>query len=485
MSNSAGTPGDITRRQMLRRIGLTALVAGPAAGLLSACATGGGAAPSATSSAAPSSGGAVSAANPFGVAADAPLEVVIFKGGLGDSYATDVHEPLYKKAFPQATVKHVATQQIAQTLQPRFAGGDVPDVIANSGTDLMDTGALQQEGQLQDLTELWDAPSVDDPSKKVRDTVAPGTVESGLIDGKPFLMNYVFSAYGLWYDSALFEKNSWIPPKTFEEFKALCEKIKAAGITPFAYAGKNASYYAYWMILISAAKIEGNQFLIDIDNLVDGVWKRDSIKQSAAAWAEIGKYMDKSFEGLIHTEVQTRQNQGKVALYPSGSWLENEQKSQTPKEFKYALTPTPSVTAADKMPFEAIRAAAGEAYIVPAKAKNPKGGLAYLRIMLSKEGARGFTEKSGNITVVTGAADGLDLSPGNASLSAAQTAAGQNIVTFSAFENWYKELETELRKQTNALMFGRISADQFCDNMQKAADKTKSDSSITKQNRTV
>ena len=40
------------------------------------------------------------------------------------------------------------------------------------------------------------------------------------------------------------------------------------------------------------------------------------MKQSAAAWAEIGKFMDKSFEGLIHTEVQTQQNQGKVALYP-------------------------------------------------------------------------------------------------------------------------------------------------------------------------
>ena len=111
MSKSAGTPGDITRRQMLRRIGMTALVAGPGAGLLTACATGGGAAPAATASAAPSAGGAVSAKNPFGVAADAPLEVVIFKGGLGDSYATEVHEPLYKKAFPQAQVKHVATQR--------------------------------------------------------------------------------------------------------------------------------------------------------------------------------------------------------------------------------------------------------------------------------------------------------------------------------------------------------------------------------------
>lgn len=480
MSSSAGTPGDVTRRQLFRRIGLTALAAGPATGLLGACATGG-PAPAASSS----GGGPVSAANPFGVGPAAPLEVVIFKGGLGDGYATEVHEPLYKKAFPKATVEHIATQQIAQTLRPRFTGGDVPDVIANSGTDLMDSGALQQEGQLLDLTELWDAPAIDDPKRKVRDMVAPGTVESGLIAQRPYLMNYVFSAYGLWYDSALFDKHGWSPPESFEEFRAFCEKAEAVGVTPFAYAGRNAAYYAYWMILISAAKIEGNQFLIDLDNLVDGVWKRDSIRQSAAAWAEIGAYMDEAFEGLSHTEVQTQQNQGKVALYPSGSWLENEQKSQTPKDFRYALAPTPSVTAADRMPFEAIRAVAGEAYLVPAKAKNPEGGLEYLRIMLSREGARGFTEKSGSLTVVTGAADGLRLSPGNASLSAAQNAAGENLVTFSSFENWYRELETELRRQTNALMFGRVSADEFCDAMQKAADRTMADSAVTKQNRTV
>ncbi|GII78406.1 carbohydrate ABC transporter, N-acetylglucosamine/diacetylchitobiose-binding protein [Sphaerisporangium rufum] len=483
MSYAGGTPKDITRRQMLRRIGLTALVAGPAGGLLSACATSGGA-PAA--SAAPSAGGAAtSAANPFGVKADAPLEVVIFKGGLGDSYATDVHEPMYTKEFPKASVKHVATQQIAQTLQPRFASGDVPDFIANSGSDLMDNGALQSEGQLLDLTALFDAPSIDDPAKKIRDTLIPGTVESGQIAGKPYILNYVSSGYGLWYNGKLFQEKGWTPPKTFDEFTALCETIKKAGITPYAYAGKNAAYYQYWMILITAAKIEGNQLLMDVDNLVDGVWTRDAMKKSAAAWAAIGKFMDKSYEGLIHTEVQTRQNQDKVALYPSGSWLENEQKSNTPESFEYAMTPTPSLTPADKMPFEAIRSAAGEPYIIPAKAKNTAGALEYARIMLSKEGAKGFTEKSGSLTVVTGAADGLPLSPGLKSVNDALKAAGANIVTYSSFENWYKELETELRKQTNSLMFGRISADEFCANMQKKADSVKSDSSITKQNRTV
>jgi N-acetylglucosamine transport system substrate-binding protein len=480
MSKPIHETPDLSRRRVLRGIGVTAALAVPGASVLSACAT----SDSGSSNAGSGPANNNNAANPFGVKEDQALEVVIFKGGLGDAYATDVHEPLYKKKYPKAEIKHVATQQIAQTMQPRFASQTPPDMIANSGTNLMDNSALQSEGQLQDLTALFEAPSIDDPSKKVKDTLVSGTVDSGLLAGKPYQLNYVSTAYGLWYDKKMFDAKGWKPAKTWDEFKALCDKIKSAGVNPFAYAGKNAPYYMYWMLLISAAKIGGNQVLVDIDNLADNAWKNDAILKSATAWAEIGKlYMDKSYEGLMHTEAQLKQNQGQLALYPSGAWLENEQKKETPATFEYAMTPTPSVTSGDKLPFEAIRVAAGEAYIVPAKAKNVAGGLEYLRIMLSKEGAKGFTEKSGNLTVVKGASDGLTLSPGNTSVAAVQKAAGDNIVTDNRLESWYKELETELRTQTNALMFGRSSAQQFCDTMQKKADATKADSSITKQHR--
>ncbi|GAA3205927.1 N-acetylglucosamine/diacetylchitobiose ABC transporter substrate-binding protein [Actinocorallia longicatena] len=459
------------RRDVLKRIGLTAVVVGPGMSILSACATSGGDDDKPENKV--TSG--TDAKNPFNVDGTKPLDVVIFKGGLGDDYATQVHEPAYVKAFPQAKIKHEPIVEINKTLQPRFSGGsEIPDVVANSGTDLMDNNALVEAGALQDLTTLWDAPSIDDPAKKVRETVLATAPTTGEIDGKPYLLPYVSSTYGLWYDQELFTANGWTAPKNFEEFKALADKIKAKGITPFAYAGKNASYYAYWMILISAAKIGGNEVLINIDNLEDGAWTNDAVKQAAAAWAEINtKYSEKSFEGLIHTEVQTMQNKGKIAFYPSGSWLENEQAKSTPKTFKYALAATPSVTAADKLPFEALRVAAGENYFVSAKGANPAGGLEYFRIMLSKEGAKGFTGKSGSLTIVKDSTEGLTLSPGLQSVADAQKAAGDNIVTNSQFENWYKELETELRKQTNNLMFGRIDATKFTEAMQKAADKAK------------
>ncbi len=180
---------------------LTALVAGP---FLSACATGGGG----SRSRAPgggSSGGRRErlGEQPVQRQGRRPLEVIIFKGGYSDEYATQSHEPLYKKAFPGATIKHQGIQTIGQTLTPRFAGGDVPDVVNNSGTDNLDGGALINAGQLLDLTPLFEAPSVDDPTKKVKDVIVPGTIESGLggDPAKPYTLNYVYTAYGLWYDA--------------------------------------------------------------------------------------------------------------------------------------------------------------------------------------------------------------------------------------------------------------------------------------------
>ncbi|MGC4806037.1 N-acetylglucosamine/diacetylchitobiose ABC transporter substrate-binding protein [Micromonospora sp. DT233] len=466
---------ELSRRTVLGRAAAAGLLVTPAAGLLSACATSG-----SDEENTKAETGTKSATNPFGVKEDALLEVVIFNGGYGEKYATDVHEPLYKKAFPKAEVKHQATQAVSTVLQPRFASGNPPEFVNNSGEKLIDFGSLVADGQLQDLTELWDAPSVDDPSKKVRDTVVPGTVEAGSFNGKPYVLYYVSTVFGLWYSGKLFKDKGWAPAKDWTEFIALLDKIKAAGITPYGYAGANAAYYQWNVILTHAAKIGGPDVLKNIDNLEDGAWQQDAVKQAAAAWAEVGaKYVDKSFEGLKHTDVQLRQNQYKLGFYPSGDWLEGEQKKDTPAGFEYQLMPVPSLSASDKMPATALRATAGEGYFVSAKSKNPRGGLEYMRQMLSTAGAKGFTEVVKAPTVVTAGSEGYAFPPGVASSQAALKAAGQDVFNIY-FDGWYKELDTEARAATNELMFGRIKADAFVERVQKRADSIKKDSSVTK-----
>ena len=462
----------LDRRTMLRRAAAVGLLVVPGMGFLSACATSGG------DSGDTDTGGAKSETNPLGVKEDAALDVVIFNGGYTDRYAVEVHEPLYKKAFPKATIKHESVTEVSTVVQPRMASGtDVPDMINNSGSKLMDFGALVADKQLTDLTKLWDAPSVDDKSKKVRETVVPGTVEVGAFNGTPYVLYYVSTVFGLWYSGKLFKEKGWTVPTDWDAFLKQLGDIKAAGITPYAYAGANASYYQYTAILTHAAKIGGEEVLKSIDNLEDGAWKQAAVKQAAEAWAEVGaKYMDKSFEGLKHTDIQLAQNQYKIAYYPCGDWLEGEQKKDAPADFLYQVTPIP---VKGKLSAAAVRATAGEGYVVPSKAKNKEGGMEYLRQMLSQAGAKGFAELIKSPTVVVGGADGVTFPPGVTSSQAALKTAGKDVVNFF-FDGWYKDVETELRAATNALMFGREKADQFCERMQAKADAAKKDSSVTK-----
>jgi N-acetylglucosamine transport system substrate-binding protein len=448
------------------------------AGALAACATPRSQAPAA--SAAPV---ATSAANPFGVDAKKPLEVWIFDGGFGDAYATDIHQPLFKTKYPDAAIKHNATKEITKVLQPRFAGGNPPDVIDNSGANAMDMGALAQDGQLQDLTPMLDAPSWDEPTVKVRDILDPAVIEFGTYDGKFSVLGYVNYIHGIWYSQKAFRDNGWTAPTTWDEFLKLCETIKKSGkMAPFTYAGKHPQYL-YEPLLTMAAKIGGNEVLVNIDNLEDGAWSSEPMKTAATAWAEVGaKYLMEGTAGLDHVQTQTAQNKYQVAMLPSGSWLENEQKTTTPDDFEYGMFPIPDFTASDKMPHGTLHTQPGESFIVPAKGANPQGGMEYLRAMLSKKAAGDFCELVRTVSVVKGAGEGRELSPGAKSATAAIAAAGANTVYYR-WRTWYAQLHDEAVAATGQLMSGGVTPEEYVQRLQKKADEIKNDSSIKKYKR--
>jgi N-acetylglucosamine transport system substrate-binding protein len=459
-----------------RRRLLQGAVGVAAAGTLAGCAMGG--ADDKTDSK-----GQTSANNPLGVKEDAPLEVVIFNGGFGEEYAK-AHEAMYQQRYPKAQIKHSATQQIAETLQPRFVAGDPPDVIDNSGGSQIDFNGLVSQGALTDLGPLLDAPSLDDPSKKVRDTLLPGIVDVGSYDGTFLTLNYAYSAYGIWYSKKLFDAHGWQYPKTWDEMIALCKKIKAAGISPWTYPGKHSRYMS-WPILAAAAKLGGIDVLKAIDNLEPDAWKNDAVKAAAEAYYQliVDDYVQPGAQGMDHIQSQTEWCRGHAAFVSCGSWLENEQKAVTPPDFGMTVAPTPSLTAGDEMPYESFRGTGSEPFIVPAKAKNVQGGLEYLRVMLSKKAAADFTTKVSSLTSVAGASAGITLTPGLASVTKMIDAAGANTFTW-LYSSYYRKLEREpVDAATADLMAKRITAVQWTEKCQQAADQFAKDPSVKKYKR--
>jgi N-acetylglucosamine transport system substrate-binding protein len=461
-----------TRRHLLKQAALLGLAV-PLAPALSACATGG-------SDSGKSSQGTKSSANPFGVKDTTALEVVIFKGGYGDDYAK-AHEALYTQKYPKAKVSHQGIQKISEALQPRFNAGNPPDVIDDSGAGQIKLDTLIADNQLMELTPLLDAPSVDDPAKKVREMLLPGTVEAGVYNGKVYALNYGFTVWGVWYSKSLFDKHGWQYPKSWDEFMALCATIKAAGIAPWIHQGKYP-YYMMVPIMDLVAMNGGLDVQKKIDNLEPNAWKDPAVKQAVEGIYELVSkgYVLPGAEGMTHTESQTAWNQGKAAFIPCGTWLENEQKAQTPAGFDMVVAPMPAMSGS-KLPFGAVRAGAGEPFVVPAKAKNSAGGLEYLRIMCSKAGGQKFAELTSSLSVVKDSAGAVS-STGVKSTVDVYTAAGSNVFTWR-YLDWYSQLASDAENATGELMANRIKPDEWISRIQASADKTAADSSIKKYKR--
>ncbi|HKT03107.1 MAG TPA: N-acetylglucosamine/diacetylchitobiose ABC transporter substrate-binding protein [Rugosimonospora sp.] len=467
----------LTRRALLGRTAALGLLAGPATGLLDACAGGG-----STSGAA--STVSASPRNPFGVKDGAALDVVIFDGGLGQEYVTYA-EQRYGAKYPasRARISHQGIQKIKTTLQPRFANGTPPDLIDNSGADQIPNDGLYSQGQLTDLTPLLDAPSYDDPTVKVRDTLLPGTVDVGSFDGKMYELNYAFTVSGIWYSSSLFRTKGWTYPDTWDGFLALCATIKQSGLSPWIHQGKYPDYMTT-PILDLAFKAGGAAVAIAVDNLEPNAWSQEALRNAVEAVYQLVArgYVYPGAEGLTHLESQTKWNQGQAAFIPCGSWLPNEQKDQTPSGFDMVVVPMPSLSTSDTLPYGAVRASAGEPFIVPARAKNRAGGMELLRTMLSRDAAARFATLTNSLSCVKGSGASLT-GPTIRSENAALTAAGTHLISWK-YQDWYADLHTATQNATGELMANRYKPADFIKAVQAAADKVARDSTVKKFTRT-
>ncbi|MEU1016202.1 N-acetylglucosamine/diacetylchitobiose ABC transporter substrate-binding protein [Streptomyces sp. NPDC005900] len=468
----------VNRRDVMKRAAAAGLLAVPAMGALSSCASGGGEGNKAEK-------GEKSAKNPLGVKADAGLTVYIFNGGYGDKYAQFVTD-MYAKKYPDAKPDQKATEKIATQVQPKIVRGKpTADVVNNSGAEQMNIGKLVHNEQVADLGEVLDAPSWDDPDVTVRETLVPVVEQMGRFGGQEcYQLNIALTVYGNWYSAKLLEDGlDSAYPKTWDEMLAVCKKAKAKGIHGWSYPGGHPRYMFFSMYAMFAQR-GGREVIEAMDYLEPDAWRHDAVRDVFEAWEELvaKKYVLTGFDGQqAHTEMQTAwTKEGKCLFVPNGSWVENEAKDTTPADFRMTVGATPSLDSGDKMPFGTLYAPAGEPFIVPAKARNRQGGLEWLRMMYSKEAALNLFKEVGSMPVVKGAIDGEKLPSGTASAQKAIKAAGENIV-IPHFMDWYNELFREdFNNMIHTFMQGQIGPKQAMDTMRKASERILKDPDITK-----
>lgn len=469
--NSRGNQVD---RRTILRLATAGGLAIPAL-TLAGCATGGGGDSDDTGNGSTPAGNK-SDKNPFGMADKATVEAVIFNGGYGFDYVTFAASVVEKNhAGSKVDVK--PSTQIAQELQPRFVGGNPPDLIDNSGANSIGLSTIAD--QLEDLNDVFESKNLEGTT--IKDTLYPGVEAPGTIDGKLVAINYVQTIYAVWYSAALFEANGWTAPKTWDEAIELGAKAKAKGKFLMLW-GKEAATYYQTLVMGSAIKEGGDEVRLALENLKPDCWSLPAVQGVIKALETIVKngYMKPGGGGTQFTAAQAQWSNDQAALlYPSGSWIENEMKKQTKADFKMTGVPEMTLTSGSQLPYTALHSAAGEPFIVPSKGKNVAGGKEVLRTMLSKEAATNFAKTKLAPTIVkdTVPADGFG-STALQSQGKMLADAGDDVFTW----NWVDVYGTNQDQLVpwNAFLSGQIDAAALTKQLQAITDKVANDSSVKK-----
>lgn len=467
-----------TRRTVQRRNFLKALTAGavvtPFGLSLASCAAGG---------SGPSEGGggggatgAVTDTNPFGVAADSTVEAIIFDGGYGTDYASFAAN-LLQENQDGVTVDVTGSTQIAQQMQPRFVGGNPPDLLDNSGANAIGISTIA--AQLEDLQEVIDA--VNTEGTPIADTLYPNVLGVGQFDGKLVAINYVLTVYALWYSQTLFDANGWTAPQTWDDALALGAAAQEQGKYLFTW-GREAASYFLTMALDSAIKEGGDEVRLQMANLQADAWSGEAITGVLAAMEQVvaNGYMRPGGAGTQFTQAQAQWSQAQEALlYPSGSWIENEMADATADDFQMTGAPAPTVTADAALPYAAINNTPNEPFVVPSQGANAAGGKEMLRVMLSPETATEFARTKLASTIVAGTIP--EDAFGSTALAAQVSmleAAGTDTFNYNFVATY--GMTADVNVLWNSFLSGDSDAAALAEGMQALFDRIREDDSVEK-----
>jgi raffinose/stachyose/melibiose transport system substrate-binding protein len=204
-----------------------------------------------------------------------------------------------------------------QVLQTKFATDDLPDIIQVYKPQWVESYA----NGLDKLVDLTGLECVSEYDEKALD----GTFKyQGKLYAVP-IDSVVLS--GVFYNKKVFEKTGVKIPQTWDEFLEVCEKIKAQGVTPVYYSGKDA-----WSVqpptisgLLNDAKEKGTDTFglmeqintnklkyADCTNFVGSIEKtKDLIDLGYVNETYLSDTVDNAHQALAN---------GECAMYINGTW---------------------------------------------------------------------------------------------------------------------------------------------------------------------
>ncbi|MFC5404174.1 ABC transporter substrate-binding protein [Cohnella soli] len=272
----------------------------------------------------------------------------------------------FKAKYPGTDVKIEGLKDYEQTMRVRMAAKELPDVMS-----LVET----KRSDLPNFYAPLDDLGLDD-NVYFKDF--------NTYDGKMYGITQQVAINGLVYNKKAFEKAGIAePPKTLDELFADADKLKQAGITPFATAFKDAWTLQYWTdpaeFIYGSTNLRNDKIKTDEPYTLDNAYGKGLgiVKQLYDKG-----YLEKDVYSANWDQAQKDIVTGKTAMMYIGNWFfSNLLKGGMPLE-DIGFAPLPydnSGTYKGMMRND-------WAYAVSANSKNPELAKAFVKFLIEESG---------------------------------------------------------------------------------------------------
>ncbi|WP_442889709.1 extracellular solute-binding protein [Congregicoccus parvus] len=396
--------------------------------------------------------------------ADTPMriEIPVFSGGYGTVFYEESAR-LFGELWPGVEIFVHGDPRMHDKMRVRAIDGSLPDATS---ADLPWLN-LVRAGKVVDLTQYLDGPNWEGDTRW-RDTFLPGALETWTLDGRTYGLPLAQSAWTLFYDKGLFRSRGWEEPRTWDEFFALCERMKAGGVAPVALPGV---YLRYGDAFLRAAFYSraGAEAWRAYNALVPGARTDPRFVEAAEVFRRVtdGNLVP-GWEGMTHTAAQLAFLQGRAGMVVSGSWFVNEMAGKFPEGFELGAMNFPVFADGVGEP-TAIQGSNEFLFVFDrGEPKRERATVDFLRFLTSRDRATAFVRATDSPVAVRGIPEEA-FSP-RMRETAAMLARAQ--ASFGAPPNMLQPpgMNQALTDARQALVDGRIDAAGFGARLEAAAE---------------
>lgn len=261
----------------------------------------------------------------------------------------------------------VANDSYKQKLAVGLASGTPPDAFLSwSGGPMYE---YAKNGSILDLTSYMNANNYKD---KFLDAAIAQVTYQGKIWGLPMQNVSVCTVF---YNKEIFAKYNLAIPATIRELEAVCDTLKANGITPFSLANKTQWTGSMYFMFLATRRGGTQPFIKAVDgsgSFTDPafIYAGEKIQE----WVNKG-YFNTGFNGLDEDSGQARQilYRGEAAMHIMGSWFNTSALTESPNDFhpKMGIFKFPRDEEGVGDPNTVIGTVGDNFYHVSANSKNP------------------------------------------------------------------------------------------------------------------